>query len=199
MFTGIISACSPINNIVERNGIRVLTIALPPQWDIQIGESIAVDGVCSTIVSVTPQDFVVEYMPESLRITTLKSKQKNGIVNLERSLRLHDVVSGHLVSGHIDCVATVSGIEQDQGSHVLTITYPERFASYLISKGSGAINGISLTVVDVSETQFSVAIIPHTWEYTTLQTLVVNDSVNIEFDQVAKYIAKHLSHVGTTK
>ena len=197
MFTGIISACALLMHIVENNGVRTCRISLPKTWKLQVGESINVDGVCSTVTALSQADFTVEYMPETLRVTTLKNIQENGIVNLERSLRMQDLLSGHMVSGHVDTVGIVRSVVVDGDSHVVTVEYPQQFSDYLISKGSVAVNGMSLTVVEPTDTTFSVAIIPYTWQHTTMRMLVVESLVNIEFDLVAKYIAKHFSHVNT--
>lgn len=197
MFSGIITTNKPITDIRDHDGMRECSIAVPAGWNIQVGESISVDGVCSTVASVAEQDFTVAYMPETLRLTTLNGVAKNGMVNLERSMKLSDLLSGHLVSGHIDCTGIVSEITPEGDSHRLTISYPSTFAPYLIQKGSVAVNGVSLTVIDPVDTIFSVAIIPHTWTHTTMHLLHVGDAVNLEFDMIAKYISKQLSHVNT--
>jgi riboflavin synthase len=194
MFTGIISAYQPILQITDANSIRTCKIGKPSDWRLDIGESASVDGVCSTVVSVSDTDFVVEYMPETLRVTTLNFRIKNDSVNLERSLRLQDVVSGHLVTGHVDATGTISAIRADGDAHVLTITHAVENSRYLISKGSVAVNGISLTVVDPHDTQFSVAIIPHTWKQTNLHLLHIGERVNLEYDMLAKYVAQNILH-----
>lgn len=188
MFGGIIAASEPIRECEYQNAGARFVIQKPFSWDSSIGESIAVDGVCSTVINSTRDSFVVQYIPETLRVTNLISKQKNDIVNLERSLRLNDFVSGHLVTGHIDTTGRVERVDIDGDSHVLTIVHPKEFRRFLIHKGSVALNGISLTVIDPIEDRFSVAIIPHTWEQTNCRQLRVNDVVNIEYDQVAKYL-----------
>lgn len=194
MFSGIIRACEPIVHIDERNGIRRYTIQVPLDWQLSIGESVAVDGVCSTVVGVGSPHMSVEYMPETLRITTLKSKEKNDIVNLERSLLLGDFVSGHLVSGHVDTTGIITETRTEEDSHVLTIAHPTEYAQYIIPKGSIAINGVSLTVIDPLKDCFSVAVIPHTWTHTNLSTLTAGSRVNLEYDMIAKYVAQHISH-----
>jgi len=197
MFTGIIAACQKIQKIVDENAMRHMTIALPSDWQLHIGESVNVDGVCSTVVAIGAADFTVTYMPETLRLTTLSTKQDYDNVNLERSLRLNDLVSGHLVSGHSDSLATVASMHQDGDSMVLTFEYPKEFAKYVVPKGSVAINGVSLTVINPTDRQFSVAIIPHTWEHTNLSALREVDTVNVEYDLIAKYLFRQHPYVTT--
>lgn len=197
MFTGIITGCEAITRITEKNGIHTVTIKTPDSWgDIQVGESITVDGVCSTVAGIPDGSFTVDYMPETLRQTTLGRKQEGDRMNLERSMKLHDLVSGHLVYGHVDCTGTVNKVARDGDSFIITVEHDPRYDQLLVQKGSVTINGISLTVVSPSEGIFQVAIIPHTWENTNLQSLRHGDSVNLEFDIIAKYIISQLNHYG---
>lgn len=197
MFTGIIASCQPLHDSTDHSGIRRCVIALPEGWHLDIGESVNCNGVCSTVTTCTATDFTVEYMPETLRLTTWNNLQKTATINLERSVRMQDVLSGHLVSGHVDTMGRIVAIQPDGDAHLVTIQFPTEFALYLIPKGSVTVNGISLTVVQPTDNTFQVAIIPHTWERTNLSLLQVGDSVNLEFDQIAKYIAKQLPYVRT--
>ncbi len=197
MFTGIISAVQPIVQIDDAGEIRRCTIQLPHDWKLSVGESINVDGVCSTVVAVGSAQFTVEYIPETLRVTTLKQKAQNDVVNLERSLRLNDLVSGHLVTGHVDTTGIVEAIHEEGESRILMIVHPAINARFLISKGSIAVNGVSLTVIDPEGDHFSVAIIPHTLEQTNIGQCHVGSVVNLEYDMLAKYVAQQISHGST--
>ncbi|MBU0763269.1 MAG: riboflavin synthase [Candidatus Kerfeldbacteria bacterium] len=188
MFTGIITAYETVSNIVEKNGNKIFTILKPEQWKLAIGDSVSVNGVCSTIIASNDATFQVEYMPETLRLTTLNIISVDDKINLELSARIGDPLSGHFVYGHIDGTGTIEQIEKDGDSHILTISFNPQFKKYLIQKGSVALNGISLTVINPSGDAFQVAIIPHTWENTNLKALNDGDSVNLEFDAIAKYI-----------
>lgn len=189
MFTGIIASSEPIQQIKEKNGNRTLTIAKPTEWMLRVGESMNVNGVCSTVVESDASSFRVEYMPETLRLTTMRHVSVGEQMNLERSMTLNDLLSGHLVYGHVDTMGTIDRIMDDGDSHLVTIVHEARGARFLISKGSITINGISLTVVNPTNIAFSVAIIPHTWEVTNIHSWKTGDAVNLEYDMLAKYIA----------
>lgn len=188
MFTGIIASTQPIQAIQEKNGNKLFRIATPKDWQFAIGESVNVDGVCSTVIEQTDDAFTVEYMPETLKLTTLGDAQQSTSVNLERSLTLGDMLSGHIVSGHVDATGVVQAIEQEGESYRVTITHTE--PQYLIHKGSVTINGVSLTVIEPDESSFTVALIPHTWDNTNLSDLTVGSHVNLEYDLFAKYALK---------
>lgn len=188
MFTGIIATTQPVTRIVESNGNTIFTITKPADWTLAVGESVCVDGVCSTVLSSVNDSFDVEYMPETLRLTTLAQKVTGDKLNLERSITLNDVLSGHMVAGHVDTTGTLAAIEKDGGSYRLTITHDT--PKYVISKGSITVNGISLTVIDPTDDAFTVAIIPHTWEQTNLSQLKEGSKVNLEYDMIAKYIER---------
>lgn len=190
MFTGIITACEPLKTLEDKNGNILATVGMPAEWTVEIGESITVDGVCSTVLTSTEDSFTTEWMPETLRLTNLGTKNENDLVNLERSLTLQDKLSGHMVQGHVDAIGTVVSVEDDGESNMVTIEHSGDKDGYIISKGSIAINGISLTVVNPTPSQFSVAIIPHTWEHTNMHTFTEGTVVNLEYDMMAKYLKK---------
>lgn len=190
MFSGIIQSLQPVTKFEKTSGHLWVTIKKPRAWKTKLGESISIDGVCSTICKQTTTSFTFEYMPETLRLTTLKNIKKNQDINLERSLKLNDLVGGHLVSGHIDATGIIKAIKKDDQSKIFTIKFPEKFKKYLISKGSIAINGISMTVINPKKDKFQIATVQHTLKHTNLGKLKINDKVNLEFDQVAKYIEK---------
>lgn len=190
MFTGIVTQSLPIHRITgnEEGKTFELPCMVP---DHTIGESILVDGVCSTIIAVEKGFFTVEYMPETLRLTTFGVRREGDTVNLERSMTLETLISGHVVSGHVDTTARLKSITDDGIAKTLEFEISIG-AQYLIQKGSVTINGISLTVIAPTDTTFSVSIIPHTWQVTNLHEVKIGGSVNIEFDMLAKYIERQL-------
>lgn len=188
MFTGIITAVGEVRQTKEESGILRVQVSIPADWVLHIGESVNINGVCSTVVAAANGVVTVEYMPETVAVTTVGQIQPNDKLNLECSLTASDAMSGHMVSGHIDAVATVLHILDEGEAHRLTLS--TEHPQYLIHKGSVAINGISLTVLDPTADQFQVAIIPHTWKQTNLHYLQQADTVNIEYDMIAKYIER---------
>jgi riboflavin synthase len=161
-----------------------------PVAEIQLGDSIAVDGACLTVTAMQGLGFSVDVSSETLQRTTLGKRRAGGRVNLERALRLGDRLGGHIVSGHIDGIAVLSAREQTGEFTRLVFSAPEQLLKYIIEKGSVAIDGISLTVNTVTGRDFSVMIIPHTLEKTTLAGKAAGDQVNIENDLIGKYVEK---------
>ncbi len=196
MFTGIISATQTITDIHHTDSNQIFRIHKPTDWNFAIGESVSINGVCSTVIAEDMETFGVEYMPETLRITNLGEKRAGEFVNVERSMKLDDMVSGYLVSGHVEALGSIAQIAKDGESHIVTVSYPKEFSQYLMHKGGVTIDGIALTVIEPTEKealpQFSVAIIPHTWEHTTIQYWKKGDHVNLEFDMIAKYVERIL-------
>lgn len=190
MFTGIITACERIKSITAQEDNEIFIITKPQNWNLSVGESVNVDGVCSTVVMANDESFTVEYMSETLEITTLNKMQENDTVNLEQSLKLSGLVSGHLVYGHIDTIGEVNQIQEQGGSYILTIRLLTGNTKYIVSKGSVTVNGVSMTVVNPKEDEFQVAVIPHTWQNTNFHFFKQGSSVNIEFDMIAKYLEK---------
>ena len=193
MFTGLIQAVGTI----QRRSSGVLVDGCGPFAPLAIGDSVAVDGVCLTVAERAGEGFLADVSEETLSRTTLGWKADRGAaVNLEPALRLSDRLGGHLVSGHVDAIGEVVAIESRPQSWELQLRWLEpRFGRYVCEKASIAVDGISLTVADCSAdgTTFSLAVIPHTWEATTLKHLAVGDTVNLEADQLARY-AERLLH-----
>jgi len=160
---------------------------------LQIGDSIAVNGVCLTVTSFDTGSFTADVMAETLARTNLSTLQPGGSVNLERALRLGDRLGGHLVSGHIDGVGTIIKTERRDIAIIYTITAPPEVMCYIIDKGSIAIDGVSLTVVDHTEDFFKVSLIPHTADATVLGRKKPGERVNLEGDMIGKYVARWLS------
>jgi len=200
VFSGIIEEVGLIQELKDSADGRSLKIgATAILADAMAGASISVNGVCLTVVEFGSGWFIVDAVHETLRRTTLGQLILGGKVNLERALRLSDRLGGHLVSGHVDAVATVTAIEEEGFSHVVSFQLDATLAPFFVDKGAVTVEGVSLTVIDVqekphnaSEKQFGfrVALIPHTMEVTTLGGLSVGTKVNIESDMVARYIAR---------
>ena len=167
-------------------------------FDMEIGDSIAVDGICLTVKEIANNQFKVDVSEETLKKTTLGEKSSiNQIVNLEPALRIEDRLGGHIVSGHIDGLGKVENIEKLEKSWLLSIKWQNNeFSRYIVDKGSISVNGISLTIAKTVNRGeiFTIAIIPHTWENTNLKNLSIGDSVNLEGDALIKYVEKLLIH-----
>lgn len=189
MFTGIISKTAKVKNIKHESGGFSLEI-LNSLGKIKLGESISVNGVCSTVKK-TGRSISFEYMPESLKLSNLSFLKINDTVNIERSMRLSDRLDGHIVLGHIDGKGEVLDIKKEGNSQVFEIKIPARnFMKFLVYKGSIAVEGISLTVAKVLNNSFIVKIIPYTLEHTNLKYKKKGDFLNLEFDILAKYANK---------
>ena len=194
MFTGIIQEIGTVAGVVRRAGGIVVTVRAPGSaQELGVDDSIAVNGVCQTVVRCTAESFEVEAVEETLRKTTLDAIDQGTRVNLELALRLGDRLGGHLVQGHVDCVGRVEAVEKRPMSWMVRVAYPEQFSRYLIPVGSIAIDGVSLTVAAVEGATFTVAVIPHTLEKTTLADVGAGRRVNLEFDLVGKYIERQTS------
>ncbi len=193
MFTGIIEELGTVRAVKKGPKSAVLRVGAPVvTQDVQAGDSIAVNGVCLTVVEFSRGGFTAEVMAETLRATGLGGLKSGDRVNLERALRPSDRMGGHMVSGHVDGVGKVMGVAKEDIAYVFTIGAPESVLSYVIKKGSIAVDGISLTVVDMDEKGFRVSIIPHTMARTTLGVKKPGDSVNLEADMIARYIERLL-------
>ncbi len=193
MFSGIVTSLDIAKKIEKTNQGMEITLPIPDGWKLTEGESVNIDGICSTVKALDKDNFSVYYMPATLKVTTMAGIRDTHQFNLERSLTLNSLVGGHLVSGHVDCVGEIVNIKDEGQSRTLTISLPEEFSKYLIYKGSVAVNGVSLTVVSVEKDNFVVSLIPYTVSHTNLGSLKAQDKVNIEVDTVAKYLEK-LTH-----
>ena len=195
MFTGIIQAVGHIENIINigddyKLSIQAIDLGLS---DVKMGDSIAVNGVCLTVAALSTTHFEVHVSAETIAVTTgLNNKQA---VNLEKALRLQDRLGGHLVSGHVDGVGLVTQFEDigqisEDGCWLLAIRAPHAISKYIAKKGSICVNGVSLTVNGIENDVFSMNIIPHTLQHTTLKDLNIGSQVNLEIDQIARYIER---------
>jgi riboflavin synthase len=192
MFTGIIQAVGQIGAIESRGGdVRLKVTA--PDLDLstcELGDSIAVNGVCLTAVELGRDFFAADCSRETLQVTTLGHLSPSDPVNLEKALCLGQSLGGHLVSGHVDGVGRLRGLHQDARSVRLEFEMPKELARYVAKKGSICVNGVSLTVNDVTGESFEVNIVPHTLEATTLGKIKAGDPVNLEVDLVARYLER---------
>ena len=193
MFTGLVEQ---IGTIVGRgrkgNSFQLVIESKLDLTPNDMGASIAVEGVCLTVVKIEGNRFTVDVSPETLRRTTLEERKHGDPVNLERALRLSDRLDGHLVSGHIDGYGVVKDIKREQNALIYTFSTSPAVIRYIVAKGSIALDGMSLTVNDVGETDFSVSIIPHTASITTIGRRKRGDRINIETDIIGKYVEKFL-------
>ena len=189
MFTGIVEEFGTIRNIQHKSEGAILEIqATDVLSDAEMGDSIAVDGVCLTIRFLVPEAFTADISAETLRRTTLGERIVGEQVNLERSLRLSDRLGGHLVLGHVDEVATICGWKDEGDASLMQVTMSDNIRRYIAYKGSITVDGISLTVSGIHTDAFEVALIPHTKQVTTLRTKRNGAKVNLEVDIVARYI-----------
>lgn len=182
MFTGIIERKGMVKKVEMHGRAKVVTFSKPSSWKFKKGQSVNVNGVCSTVVSSSATSFTVEYIPETLRVTTAASLTKGARVNLERSLKYGDRMDGHLVSGHVEGVGKVGKREKEGRSKLLTVKIPALLGRYALERGSITIDGVALTVARRHGPWVTVALVPHTLSHTTLGQLSVRDTVNIETD-----------------
>jgi len=194
MFTGIVEEIGKIEKSTPiAGGFEIKIKAERVLEDININDSICIDGVCLTVINANKKSFWVDAVGATLEKTTFNQIQQNTFVNLERSVRLSDRLGGHLVQGHVNGIGTITEIKKLGENYLLKINIPENLERYLIKEGSIAIDGISLTIADLNKNVISISIIPHTWQNTNLKTKKVNDIVNVEIDILAKYVEKLLS------
>ena len=193
MFTGLIEEVGSVLGIhATDRGPRLQVVAPRLAEKVQIGDSIAVNGCCLTVAAHRAEQLAFDLLAETLDRTNLKALRQESRVNLERALAADGRLGGHFVQGHVDCTARILALEKNGADHRLEIELPADFAHYIAHKGSIALNGISLTVAELSENSFAVWIIPHTRSQTNLDTARADDLVNLEFDLIAKYLERML-------
>lgn len=205
MFTGIIQALVPIASLTTKPGLLSFALSLPPrlQENLSLGASIAIDGVCLTVTSVNNGTVTFDVMQETLTRTTLGTLTVGQNVNVERSATMGTEIGGHIVSGHVSCTAEIVAVSSPENNHAVTFQVPKEWMKYIFTKGFIALDGASLTVVDVNKTAntFSVWFIPETLRMTTFGTKDVGDRVNVEVDSrtqtivetVENYLREHAS------
>ena len=193
IFTGIIEEIGKVQKISRSSkSFQIAIGANTVLGDIKIGDSIAVSGVCLTVVNFTESQFTADVMPETVDKTILRYLQIGNKVNLERALRLKDRLGGHIVQGHVDAIGTIKQKDRLDNAIIYRINAPVTVLKYTVAKGSIAVDGISLTVVDVFQDSFTVSLIPHTAHLTTLGLREAGEMVNLESDIIGRYVEKLL-------
>ena len=190
MFTGIIETLGTVKNLIQDLGNIHLTIESAITQELKIDQSVAHNGICLTVVNIQNQEYTVTAIPETIRKTSLGTWKVGDLINLERAMKLGDRLDGHIVQGHVDQTGTCIEIQEYNGSWIFTFKYDATLSNITIEKGSITINGTSLTVVNSKKNQFSVAIIPYTYQHTNFKTFKIGTQVNLEFDVIGKYVAR---------
>lgn len=191
MFTGIIENTGEVTRISKEDSNIHFWIKADFTNELKIDQSVSHNGICLTVVEIQNDEYRVTAVEETLRKTNLGEVNTGDLVNLERCIQLNERLDGHIVQGHVDQIGKLKSIKDEDGSYLLTFEYDEDSSGNVtVEKGSISINGISLTVVNSKKGEFSVAIIPYTWEHTNLNRLKVGDTVNLEFDIIGKYIKR---------
>ena len=190
MFTGIIENTGEVMAIVKDKSNLHITIKSDIASELKIDQSVAHNGVCLTVVNRNTSSYTVTAIDETITKSNFKSLKINDKINLERAMKLGDRLDGHIVQGHVDQIGICKAIKNEDGSWVFTFEYDPSIDNITIEKGSISVNGVSLTVINSKDNQFSVAIIPYTFENTNFGKLKINDTVNLEFDVIGKYVAK---------
>jgi riboflavin synthase len=190
MFTGIIETQGTIKEIAKDNDNINISITSTITHELKIDQSVSHDGVCLTVVAISNDTYTVTAIKETLEKTNLKDWKVGGIVNLERAMKLGDRLDGHIVQGHVDQTGVCKSVENANGSWYFTFGYDKAANNITIEKGSITVNGVSLTVVNSKDNEFSVAIIPYTLEHTNFNAIKPGTVINLEFDVVGKYVAR---------
>jgi riboflavin synthase len=192
MFTGIIEDVGTIISIEKQLENRLFTFQSALSNELKIDQSLSHNGVCLTVTEIENDRHQVVAVAETLKKSNLGLLKTGDKVNLERSLTLDKRLDGHLIQGHVDTTGTCISKMERNGSYEYKIRFPKEFSPFIIEKGSIALNGISLTIFDITAHEFSVAVIPYTFEHTNMHLLQVNDKVNLEFDLIGKYVLRQV-------
>jgi riboflavin synthase len=190
MFTGIIETLGTVQEIKKDKDNVHITIASSITDELQIDQSVAHNGICMTVVAINQNQYTVTAIGETIKKTNISHWQTGDIINLERAMKLGDRLDGHIVQGHVDQIGTCTTAKETNGSWYYTFEYDESLGNITIEKGSITVNGVSLTVVDSGKNNFSVAIIPYTFEHTNFKTFKEGTKINLEFDVIGKYVSK---------
>lgn len=193
MFTGIIETLGTISEIQREGDNLHLEIQSKISNELSVDQSVSHNGICLTVVEVKPESYIVTAVKETLEKTNLGELKVGSLVNLERAMKLGDRLDGHIVQGHVDEIGICTEIREANGSWYFTFSYNSAHKNITIEKGSITVNGVSLTVVNSKDDEFSVAIIPYTFEHTNFRQLRKGDTVNLEFDVVGKYVKRLMS------
>ena len=190
MFTGIIETLGIIKDIRKEDENLHIKVNSSITNELKIDQSVAHNGVCLTVVGIEDDNYTVTAIKETIEKTNVGNWKINDIINLERAMKLGDRLDGHIVQGHVDQTGICKAIKETEGSWRFTFEYDSNLNNITIEKGSITVNGVSLTVIDSKRNEFSVAIIPYTYEHTNFKTFSVNSKINLEFDVIGKYVAK---------
>ena len=190
MFTGIIETLGIIKDLKKENDNLDITISSIITHELKIDQSVAHNGVCLTVVAIDNDEYTVTAIRETIQKTNLSDWKIGDLINIERGMKLGDRLDGHIVQGHVDQTGICKSIEEANGSWYFTFGYDSNLNNITIEKGSITINGVSLTVVNSKENEFSVAIIPYTFEHTNFKNVKIGTKINLEFDVVGKYVAR---------
>lgn len=190
MFTGIIETLGIIKDIQKEGDNLHITVASSITNELKIDQSVAHNGVCLTVVAISGDEYTVTAIKETILKTNLAEWKVGNIVNLERAMKLGDRLDGHIVQGHVDQTGQCISIEEANGSWYFTFKYDRKLNNITIEKGSITINGVSLTVLNSKEDEFSVAIIPYTFEHTNFKDFTIGTKINLEFDVIGKYVSR---------
>ena len=190
MFTGIVEDVGSLSEVKGTGGGFRVRIHTPLSSSVKVGDSLAVNGVCLTVIVIDGGHVLADVGPETARVTTFGALQRGQEVNLERPMRGDGRLDGHFVLGHVDGVGVIEEMRSEGESRWLTIGFPPALAPYFIRKGSVTVDGVSLTVAGLGERQFDVMVIPHTWSHTALKGLKQGDKVNLECDMIGKYVVR---------
>lgn len=188
MFTGIVETVGTIESVEPLGEGRRLELSASFAGELVLGESVSVDGCCLTVVEVADDGFALEAVRETLKRTIAADYVPGRRVNLERALAVGDRLGGHFVQGHVDAVGVVQSIERQEENRYIDLSFPAPDRPLVAPRGSIAVNGVSLTVLDVGESAVRLSIIPHTWSVTNFRALAVGDGVNLEYDLIARYL-----------
>ncbi len=190
MFTGIIETLGVVKDLQKENDNLQITISSLITNELKIDQSVAHNGVCLTVVAINNDEYTVTAIKETILKTNLQEWKLGDLINLERAMKLGDRLDGHIVQGHVDQTGVCIAIEESNGSWYFTFEYDKNLSNITIEKGSITINGVSLTVVNSKVNEFSVAIIPYTFENTNFKTFKIGTKINLEFDILGKYLSK---------
>lgn len=195
MFSGIVETLGTIKKITNHLGCKDFTITPHmPFLDLNIGDSVAINGICLTVTQDDKESFMVTAVPETLKLTNLNHLKENSEVNLERAMKLDQRLGGHFVQGHVDSMGEITNIQDEQGALRVTIHAPQKIIEYLIPKGFITIDGMSITLIDVFKDAFTVTFIPHTIQNSVVKRYNCGTQVNLEVDMLAKMIKKNLQN-----
>ena len=190
MFTGIIETIGTVQEIKKENDNVHITVNSSIADELKIDQSLAHNGICLTVVAITENFYTVTAIGETIKKTNLSYLKVGDSINLERAMKLGDRLDGHIVQGHVDQIGNCIAVKETNGSWCYTFEYDEALQNMTIEKGSITVNGVSLTVVDSRKNEFSVAIIPYTFEHTNFKSFEIGTKINLEFDVIGKYVSK---------